>query len=110
MKKMKLLAIAIVLGISSLYATEITPDIPVKLIRNQIADLFHTPNFEIKKDVYVSILFTFDSEEKVKVLRIESYDKNIKKYIYKQMENKKIDFAGEIGKTYEVQIQLKEER
>lgn len=109
MKKIKLLAIAIVFGISSLHATEIVTDIPVKLIRTQIAELFNYPDFEMTKDVNVYILFTFDSEENVKVLRIESYDKNIKKYIYKQMDRKKIEYPGEIGKTYELHLQFNQQ-
>ncbi len=56
MRKFKLLALALVIGTASLFATNIdNPDVPKKEIRNQIINLLNAPEFTVNDDINVNI-------------------------------------------------------
>lgn len=108
MKKIKFLAIVLAIGTSSLFANEVVPDIPVKEIRTQIAELFDAPEFVLKNDVTVTVYFTFDSEGNIDVKRIDSFNKRIHRYILKEMNHKKIENIGEVDKLFKIDLRFKE--
>ena len=72
MKKFNLLAMALTIGTIRLFATTTNevPDIPVKVIENQVSDLFNTPNFNFEKDYKLKIIFTFNSEVEIELHRV----------------------------------------
>jgi hypothetical protein len=110
MKKFNLLALALAIGTMSLFATTTTnevPDIPVKVIATQIASLFTTPDFAIEEDLSVNILFTFDSEGKIVVLRIHSKDKDVINYVYETLNHKTIETPGEMNRAFKLPLKIK---
>ena len=111
MKKFNLLALALAIGTMSLFATTTnkTADIPVKVIGDQITSLFTTPNFAIEKDLSVNVLFTFDSEGKIVVLRVASKDKDIVNYVNESMNHKTIEVPGEMNRAFTLPLKLKQQ-
>jgi hypothetical protein len=112
MKKFNLLALALAIGTMSLFATTTTnevPDIPVKVIATQIASLFTTPDFAIEEDLNVNILFTFDSEGKIVVLRVYSSDKDVLNYVYETLNHKMIQTPGEMNRAFKLPLKLQQQ-
>ncbi len=116
MKKLKLLALAVVIGTASLFAKNEVPDIPVKEIRTQVVDLFETPNFIVEKDYNLNIIFTFNSEGEIVVHSVYSIDKDNRKidkdvlnYIYKTMDHKMIQTPGELNRAFKLPLKLKQQ-
>ncbi len=116
MKKFNLLALALTIGTMSLFATTTNevPDIPVKVIENQVSDLFNTPNFNVEKDYNLKIIFTFNSEGEIVVHRVYSIDKdNIKidkevlDYIYKTIDHKMIQYPAELNRAFTLPLKIK---
>lgn len=110
MKKIKLLALAIVIGTSSLFATEITHDIPTKEVRTQIMELFSTPNFEITDDTTVDVFYRFSEAGHIEVLWVESYNRDIINYVHESMQHKLIDINEVTNKVYTLPLKLKKNR
>ncbi len=108
MKKFNLLALALVIGTMSLFATTTNevPDIPVKVIATQITSLFTTPDFAIEEDLSVNILFTFDSEGKIVVLRVHSKDKDVINYVYETLNHKRINIPGEMNRVFKLPLKI----
>lgn len=114
MKKLKLLALALVIGTMSLFATNEVPDIPVKVIENQVSDFFKTPNFNLEKDYNLNIIFTFNSEGEIVVQSVYSTDKNkidkeVLNYIYKTMDHKMIQTPAELNRAFTLPLKIKRE-
>lgn len=114
MKKLKLLALAFVIGTASLFATNEPADIPTKEIRTQVVDLFKTPNFNVEKDYNLKIIFTFNSEGEIVVQSVYSIDKNNRKidkdvsnYIHKTMDHKMIQTPGEFNRAFTLPLKIK---
>jgi len=102
MRKFKLLALALVLGSASLFATnvEYIEDVPSNVIRNQIVELLGVPDFVIEDDMNVAISFTFNSEAEIVVLSVDSRNKDVLNYVRKNINGKVIDMPGERDKIY----------
>jgi len=114
MKKLNLLALALVIGTMSLFATNEVPDIPVKVIENQVSDLFKTPTFNVEKDYNLKIIFTFNSEGEIVVHRVYSIDKynrkidkDVLKYIYKTMDQKIVETPAELNRVFTLPLKIK---
>lgn len=113
MKKLKLLALALVIGTASLFAKNEVPDIPVKEIRTQVVDLFETPNFNLEKDYNLNIIFTFNVEGEIVIQSVYSIDrkqidKAVLNYIYKTMDHKMIQTPGELNRAFKLPLKLKQ--
>lgn len=106
MRNLKVLPIALLIATSSLFATEIVPDIPVKEIRSQVADLFKTPDFKIAEETTVTILFTFSSGGDIVVLKIGSKDPDILEYVRKSMSHKTIQTPGEENRVFTMPLRI----
>ncbi len=107
MRKIKLLALALVIGTASVFA--VTPDNPEKLrkeIRNQIVELLITPDFNIDQEVDVVLKFTFNSEGEIVVLCPGCKSKKLTNYIRKNLNNKKFTNPGVEGKIYKVPLKI----
>lgn len=107
MKKIKLLAIAIVIGTSSLFATEIVPDIPEKEIRTQISDLFSSPDFAIENNITVNVFYTINENGRINVLSVESYNQDILDYVRDNMHEKLVEITEISNKVYTWPLKFK---
>jgi len=109
MKNLKVLAFVLVFVIStaSLFATEIVPDIPVKEIRTQVADLFLDADFNIENEKIVNITFTFSSAGDIVVLKVDSKDREVLKYVSKYMNHKMIQTPGEPNRIFILPLRIK---
>lgn len=108
MKKFKLLALALAIGSLSLFATtNEVPDIPAKVIANQISSLFTTPEFAVEDDISVNILFTFDSEGKIVVLEVDSKDRDVLNYVNKSLNHKMLEIPGEMNRVFTLPLKIK---
>lgn len=108
MKNLKLLSIALFITTSSLFAMEIVPDIPVKEIRTQVVELFHTPEFVVSEEINVNITFTFSTEGEIVVLKVDSKDPEVLKYVRKYMNHKMIDTPGEPNRIFYLPLRISE--
>ena len=107
MRKFKLLALALLIGTASIFATEMNPDSSKKGMRTQIVKLLNTPDFTIENDIQVNITFTFSSEGEIVVLSVDSKDRDVLKYIRKNLNYKKIQNPGKRDKLYSMPIKVK---
>ena len=108
MKNLKLLALAFVIGSSSLFAasTEL-PDVPVKQISIQISELFTAaPDFTVSEDMKINVVFTFNSDGEVIVLKVDSKDKDVLNYIRKTLNHKMIDTPGEMNRVFTMPLTI----
>lgn len=108
MKKLKLLALAFVIGTASLFAFE-TGDIegPEKEIRNQIVQLLDSPNFVVNEEMKVVLKFTFNSEGEIVVLCAGCKDQEIVKFIRENLNHKKFANPGERDKIYTIPLTIR---
>ena len=107
MKKIKFLALAFVIATSSLFAKEIIPDVPLTKIQVQLVELFETPDFDLEDDINCNIYFSFTADGKIEVLRIDSRNADVKKYVHQYLDNKLLATPGEVGKVYRLPLKLK---
>jgi len=107
MRKLKLFALAMLLGTAGLFAAEtLAPDVPKKVIRNQIVQLLATPEFTVDTDISVNLTFTFSSEGEIVVLAVDSKNREVLKYIRKNLNYKKIAQPGERDKIYTMPLKV----
>ena len=107
MNKIKLLALAIVIGTSSLFATEISHDIPPKEVRNQLMDLFPTPSFTIEDDITIDVFYIFTETGHIEVLWVESYNQDIINYVRENMHHKLLNMDDVTNKVFTLPLKLK---
>jgi hypothetical protein len=107
MRTLKLFALAMLIGTAGMFAAETAnPDVPKKVIRNQIVDLLETPKFAVDKDMTVNITFTFSSEGEIVVLNVDSKNREVLKYIRKNLNYQKLDNPGERDKIYTMPLKV----
>jgi hypothetical protein len=104
MKNLKLFAVAL-FGMTTLFASEGIED--RKEIRNQVVDLFDNAKFETEKDFKIDFTFTFNQKGEIVVLKIDSSRKDIKDYIRKNVNYKKIENPGTQNQIYSMPIKVK---
>ena len=105
MRKFKLLALALVIGTASLFATTVE-DVSKDEIRTQIVELLQTPDFDVNSEMTVNISFTFSSEGEVVVLGVDSKNRNILNYVRENLNYKKIQNPGERDKLYTMPLKI----
>lgn len=101
MKNLKLFAVAL-FGMTTLFASEGIED--RKEIRNQVVDLFDDAKFETKKDLKIDFTFTFNQKGEIVVLKVGSSREDIKDYIRKNVNYKKIENPGTQNQIYKMPI------
>jgi len=107
MNKFKLLAIALVMGATSLIANNIeNPNTSKDEIRKQIIELLEDSSTKISADTYINITFTFNTEGEIVVLKVESIDKEILSFIRENINGKKIEKPGKVNKQYVMPINV----
>ncbi len=109
MKKFNLLALALVISTASLFAANVenpSDDAPAKSIRADIVKMLATPDFSLDDDQTVNVTFTFNTEGKLIVLKIDSNNRDVRNYIAKNLNQKKFDNPGTINKIYTVPLRM----
>jgi hypothetical protein len=108
MRKFKLLALAFVIGMASVFAVNSgNPEGPEKEIRDQIVKLLQTPDFTVTEEMNVVLKFTFNSEGEIVVLCAGCKDKEIVDYIRKNLNHKKFKTPGERDKIYTIPLKIR---
>ncbi|MBG7630954.1 MAG: hypothetical protein IZT56_11045 [Bacteroidetes bacterium] len=107
MKKIKFLALAFVIATSSLFAKEMIPDIPIVKVQLKLMELLETPDFHLEQDISTNFYISFIKEGRIKVLKIDSHNKDVQAYIHKSLDNEILKIAGVSGIVYKVPLKLK---
>jgi len=108
MKKIMLMALALVIGTTTLFATNVNPNESTKNMRNEIVALMDAPNFNISQETTVTITFTFSSAGEIIVLNVDTKDKDILNYVRENLNQKVISIPGEKYKQYTMPLTLRE--
>ena len=108
MNKFRLVAIALVFGTTSLFAsTIITPDVSKDEIRAQIIELVENSETIIENQVVVHVTFTFSTSGEIVVLKVNSTDKKVLSFIRETLNNKKLENPGKTYRHYTMAINVK---
>jgi transposase len=107
MKKLTLLALALVIGTSTLFASNLNSENLNKNIRDQILKLMEEPNFSIDEETTITILFTFNSEGEIIVLSVDSSNENVLNYVRENLNHKIIANPGAQAKLYTLPLTVK---
>ena len=107
MKNLKLWALAFIIGTAGVFATTTDlPDVPVKQIGMQISELLTEPDFIVKEDMSVNVVFTFNSEGEIIVLKVDSKDEDVLNYIRETLNHKKVDIPGEMNRVFTLPLTI----
>jgi len=107
MKKLKLLALALFIGTTGLFASEMSiNDIENPNIGTQIENLLSHTQFTFDNISEIQIKFTFTSEGKIVVVKVNSKDRNVLNYVRENLNGKEIKNPGEKGKYYSLYLKL----
>lgn len=107
MKNLKLFVIALLIGTTGLFASEISSkDLKNPTIGTQIEILLENTEFSFNNPSAVQITFTFSSAGEIVVLKVNSVDKHVLDYIRKNLNGKTIKNPGERDKIYNLSLKL----
>ncbi len=108
MNKFKLMAIALVLGTTSLFANNIVnPEISKDEIRKQIVELVQDSNHTINAKIEVKVTFTFSSEGEIVILKVNSTDSAVLTFVRENLNGKVLAKPGKAHKHYTMPIVIK---
>ena len=107
MRKLMLTALTFVIATTTLMASTINPDESNKNIRSQIQKLFDVIDIHVNEDVTVEIVFTFDSTDEIIVLKVDSTDSDVLKYVRKHLNHKTISNPGIKDRLYKIPLIIK---
>lgn len=109
MNKFKLMAIALVLGTTSLFATSIVNPVgSIEEIHEQITDLIDNATVDFNENKTVDLIFTFSSAGEIVVLDIDSNDREVIKFVRRNVNYKKLDNPGIKDLIYTVTLKIEE--
>ena len=112
MRKLQMLALALVIGVTSAFATTTSsdpdPEMLKKEIRSQIAELLNEGQFTVNDEKTVYITFTFSSKGEIVVLEIDTLDRDVIRYVRENLNYKKIETPGTRDKLYTMPLTIKE--
>ena len=107
MRKLKLLAIALMVGSASIFATNIDElKKPNEELRKEIVELLKTTDIELNSEITVAIKFTFNSDSEIVVLGVDSKNNNVLKYVRENLNYKKLDNPGKRDKLYTIPLKI----
>lgn len=108
MKKFKLVALALVIGTSSLFAFDTEGlDLSKNEIRDQIVKLLETADFTVENETTINLTFTFSSQGEIVVLNVDSKEPELLKFIRKNLNYHEIENPGVRDKIYTMPLNLK---
>lgn len=108
MNKFKLLAIAFVLGTTSLFANNIVnPEVSKDEIRQQIIELVQHSVNTIDNQVTVNVTFTFSTSGEIVVKKVSSTDKEVLAFIRENINSKVLAKPGRANRNFTMPIVIK---
>ncbi len=108
MNKFKVLAIAFVLGTTSLFANNIVnPEVSKDEIRQQIIELVEHSQNTIASQVTVNVTFTFSTSGEIIVKKVNSTDKDVLAFIRENINSKVLENPGRANKNFTMSIVIK---
>lgn len=108
MRKFKLLALALVIGTASVFATNGDDSKETnKKIRSEIVSLLQAADFIVSEEVTVELTFTFSSEGEIVVICAGCTDPEIVNYIRENLNYKKFETPGLRDKIYKMPLKFK---
>ena len=108
MNKFKLMAIALVVGTMSLFASNVeNPDTSKDEIRKQIIELVDGVENNFTQETTVKLTFTFSTKGEIVVLGINSKDKNVISFVQENINHKIIKNPGKKFKKYKMPFVIK---
>ena len=108
MNKFKLLAIALVLGTTSLFANNIiNPEVSKDEIRQQIIELVQDSQNTIDSQITVNVTFTFSTSGEIVVKKVDSSDKEVLAFIRKNINSKVLENPGRANRNFTMPIVIK---
>lgn len=108
MNKFKVLAIALVLGASSLFANNIiNSDVSKDDIRKQIIELVQNSENSIDNQVTINVTFTFSTAGEIIVKKVNSRDKEVLSFIRENINKKILVNPGKVNRNYTMSFVIK---
>ena len=105
MNKFKLMAIALVFGVSSLFANNIiNPEVSKDDIRQQIVELVQHSTNSIDNQVTVNVTFTFSTSGEIIVKKVDSRDAEVLTFIRENINSKILVNPGRANRNYTMPI------
>lgn len=108
MNKFKVLAIALVLGTTSLFANNvINPEVSKDEIRQQIIELVQHSENTIDKQTTVNVTFTFSTSGEIIVKKVDSTDKEVLAFIRENINSRTLENPGRANRNFTMPIVIK---
>jgi hypothetical protein len=108
MNKFKLMAIALVVGTMSLFASNVVnPDVSKDEIKKQIVELVNSVENNFTQETTVKLTFTFSTKGEIVVLGINSKDKKVISFVQENINHKIIKNPGKQYKHYKMPFVIK---
>ena len=105
MNKFKLMAIALVFGVSSLFANNIiNPVVSKDAIRKQIIELVQDSSNSIENQVTVNVIFTFSTSGEIIVKKVNSNDEKVLTFIREHINSKVLVNPGKANRNFTMPI------
>lgn len=109
MNKFRLMAIAFVMGTASLFATTIVNPVGSnEEIREQITQLIDNADVDFDENKTVALTFTFSSAGEIVVLDVDSNEREVIKFVRRNVNYKKLDNPGIKDVIYTVTVKIEE--
>ena len=108
MNKFKLMAIALVFGVSSLFANNIiNPEVSKDVIRKQIIELVQDSSNSIEDQVTVNVTFTFSTSGEIIVKKVGSRNAEVLAFIREHINSKVLVNPGRANRNFTMPIVIK---
>lgn len=107
MKNLKLLLVALVLGLSTTGVAKGEKFADPSSVSAEIENLLTEQNYKAQKDFSVTVFFSVSEDNRIQSLNVASSDERVNQFLLKNLENRKLE--GEIwmsGKIYELTVVL----
>lgn len=108
MNKFKLMAVALVVGTMSLFASNVeNPDVSKDEIKKQIVELVSNADNDFTEETTVKLTITFSTRGEIVVLGINSKDKKVISFIQENINHKILKNPGKKYKHYKMPLVIK---
>ena len=107
MKKLAIIAITFLIGTMSLFAFEKEPEVTTSEIRNQLMEILAKSDHSFENDFEVKLYFTFTTDGRIVLEKIDPMDYKIKKYFRDNLNLKTFKKPGLQNVKYDITIILK---
>jgi len=91
MKNLKLIALALVISISTASFATPTKENPTSKLREQIIELLGAPSEKLSDTkIQTEVVFTVNNENEIVIISVKSKNANVKSFVKSKLNNKKV--------------------